>query len=219
MREGRRSEPSPKYRASASQTSARSPRAIRRLGPSFSWPLVPLSFRSLVPLVPCSLLLLSGCKPVGPNYNRPGYSAPPAYKETGATTVVVPPPNPQGGAWQPANPSDGMLKGKWWEIYQDPQLNQLEDRIDSANVQLRQQMELYLAAEAQVRAARANLFPTLSAGPSISRDRVSAHRPLATSGSTTTLQRLRHRRPGQLGAGFLGPRSPHHRAGPRQRAS
>jgi outer membrane protein TolC len=133
-----------------------------------------------------ALILVSGCKPVGPNYNRPGYSAPPAYKESGATTVVLPPPNPQGGAWQPANPSDGMLKGKWWEIYQDPQLNKLEERIDSSNVQLRQAMELYLAAEAQVRAARANLYPTLSAGPSISRDRVSANRPLAVPGGATT---------------------------------
>jgi len=133
-----------------------------------------------------ALILFVGCKPVGPNYNRPGYNAPPAYKETGATAVVVPPPSPQGGGWQPANPSDGMLKGKWWEIYQDPQLNNLEKRIDSSNVQLRQAMELYLAAEAQVRAARANLFPTLSAGPSISRDRVSANRPLAVHGSTTT---------------------------------
>jgi len=79
-----------------------------------------------------------------------------------------------------------MLKGKWWEIYQDPQLNQLEERIDTNNVQLRQQMELYLAAEDQVRAVRANLFPTLSAGPSISRDRVSAHRPLVPPGSITT---------------------------------
>ena len=79
-----------------------------------------------------------------------------------------------------------MLKGKWWEIYQDPQLNQLEERIDTNNVQLRQQMELYLAAEDQVRAVRANLFPTLSAGPSMSRDRVSAHRPLVPPGSITT---------------------------------
>ena len=133
-----------------------------------------------------ALILLAGCKPVGTNYNRPGYNAPPAYKETGATTVVAPPPNPQGGAWQPANPSDGMLKGKWWEIYQDPQLNNLEERIDSSNVQIRQAMELYLAAEAQVRAARANLYPTLSAGPSISRERVSANRPLATPGGATT---------------------------------
>jgi NodT family efflux transporter outer membrane factor (OMF) lipoprotein len=131
-------------------------------------------------------ILLSGCKPVGPNYNRPGYNAPTTYKEAGANAVVLPPPNPQGGAWQPANPSDGLLKVKWWQVYQDPQLNQLEERIESNNVQLRQAMELYLAAEDQVRAARANLYPTLSAGPSISRNRASANRPSATPGGTTT---------------------------------
>ena len=129
-------------------------------------------------------LALTGCKPVGPNYNRPGYNAPSAYKETGASTVV-PPPNPAGGAWQPANPSDGMLKGKWWEIYQDPQLNSLEERIDSNNVQLRQALETYLAARDQVSAARANLYPTLSAGPSISRDRISANRPLRRPAAPT----------------------------------
>ena len=78
------------------------------------------------------LIPLSGCKPVGPNYSRPTYTAPPTYKETGASSVQVPltpPPNPNGGGWQPATPSDGMLKGKWWEVYQDPQLNQLEERI------------------------------------------------------------------------------------------
>ena len=172
-------------------------RTSRRICGCFSSAKMRLTTRWLVPLVPAGVakrgggiaagvawslvpcLLLAGCKPVGPNYNRPGYNAPPAYKEAGASAVVVPPPNPQGGAWQPANPSDSMLKGKWWEIYQDPQLNQLEERIDSTNVQLRQAMELYLAAEDQVRAARANLYPAMSAGPSISRNRVSANRPLA----------------------------------------
>ncbi len=107
------------------------------------------------PLLTCSLLF-TGCKPVGPNYNRPGYNAPSVYKEAGASTVT-PPPNPTGGAWQPANPSDGLLKGKWWEIYQDPQLNQLEERIATNNVQLKQALETYLAARDQVSAARANL--------------------------------------------------------------
>ncbi len=79
-----------------------------------------------------------------------------------------------------------MLKGKWWEIYQDPQLNRLEERVDTTNVQLRQAMETYLAAQAQVRAVRANLYPTLSAGPSISRNRVSANRPLSPPGGQTT---------------------------------
>ena len=63
-----------------------------------------------------ALTLLTGCKPVGPNYNRPPYETPPAYKETGAS-AVIPPPAPAGGAWQPASPSDGLLRGKWWEIY------------------------------------------------------------------------------------------------------
>jgi NodT family efflux transporter outer membrane factor (OMF) lipoprotein len=78
-----------------------------------------------------------------------------------------------------------MLKGNWWEIYQDPQLNRLEERIDPNNVQLRQALEIYLAARDQVRVVRAGLYPTLSAGPSISRDRVSANRPEAPPGSST----------------------------------
>jgi NodT family efflux transporter outer membrane factor (OMF) lipoprotein len=131
-----------------------------------------------------ALVALTGCKPVGPDYKQPAYQAPDAYKETGASTVV-PPPNPTGGGWQPANPSDGMLKGKWWEIYQDPQLNRLEERIATTNVQLRQAVETYLAAHDQIAAVRANLYPNLSVTPSISRNRASANRPLVPSGSTT----------------------------------
>jgi NodT family efflux transporter outer membrane factor (OMF) lipoprotein len=130
-------------------------------------------------------ILLAGCKPVGPNYNRPTYQAPAVYKEAGASTVVTPPPNPTGGGWQPATPSDGMLRGKWWEIYQDPQLNSLEDRIADNNQSLRQALETYLAARDQVSAARANLFPTLSGNLSASRDQISANRPTATKGGVT----------------------------------
>jgi NodT family efflux transporter outer membrane factor (OMF) lipoprotein len=133
-----------------------------------------------------ALSLLAGCKPVGPNYNRPGYEAPPAYKEAGASMVVVPPPNPaNGGGWQPATPSDGMLRGKWWEIYQDPQLNQLEERIATDNQSLRQALETYLAARDQVAAARSALFPRLSAGPSISRDHISTNGPSFSASKPT----------------------------------
>ncbi len=131
------------------------------------------------------LTLLTGCKPVGPNYNRPGYDAPAAYKETGAT-AVVPPPAPAGGVWQPANPSDGMVRGKWWEIYQDPQLNQLEERIAANNQTLRQALETYLAARDQIKVARAGLFPTFSAGASAQRQKVSANGPSYSAGKPTT---------------------------------
>jgi NodT family efflux transporter outer membrane factor (OMF) lipoprotein len=70
-----------------------------------------------------------------------------------------------------------MLRGKWWEIYQDPQLNQLEERIETYNQGLRQALETYLAARDQVKVARSALFPTLSASPSVSRNRVSENEP------------------------------------------
>jgi NodT family efflux transporter outer membrane factor (OMF) lipoprotein len=131
-------------------------------------------------------LALTGCKPVGPNYKRPAYQAPAVYKDTGATSVVAPPPSPAGGGWSSANPSDGMLKGNWWQIYNDPELNRLEDRIATNNVQLQQAYETYQAARAQAAAVRANLFPVLSSSASVSRSRVSGNRPLAASGSRTT---------------------------------
>lgn len=125
-------------------------------------------------------LLLAGCKPVGPNYARPAYHAPDAYKETGAS-AVVPPENPAGGGWSPANPSDGMLRGKWWEIYKDAQLNVLEDRITTGNQNLRRAAEVYLAARDQVAVARASLFPLVGAAVSASRNDLSQNRPAASS--------------------------------------
>jgi NodT family efflux transporter outer membrane factor (OMF) lipoprotein len=141
----------------------------------------------------CASLLVLGfltaCKPVGPDYKRPVYTAPPAYKETGAPLVVTP-PSPAGGAWQPASPSDGMLRGKWWEVYGDPQLNKLEERIATDNQALRQAMESYLAARDQVAAVRSTLFPTLSAGAGITHAQASRNRPLVTSSSKTSYNDL-----------------------------
>ncbi len=149
-----------------------------------------------VTLTLAAVLVFTGCKPVGPNYHRPGYEAPPAYKETGASTVIVPPvlvtpadvpsAGAAGGTWKPASPSDGLLKGKWWEVYQDPQLNKLEDLVSPENQSLRAAMETYLAARDQVRVARADLYPTLSATPGASRVVVSSNRPTAATGAKTS---------------------------------
>ncbi len=142
---------------------------------------------SILPVFLCllALTLLTACKPVGPNYNRPAYQAPQTYKETGAATVQ-PPPAPATGAWQPANPSDNLLRGKWWEIYQDQQLNQFEDRIAANNQTLRQALETYLAAHDQIKAARAALAPTLSTGPSVSRIHPSQNGPTYSSAKPAT---------------------------------
>ena len=155
------------------------------------WALAPVGTRSrsrLTLTTACSitLLFLAACKPVGPNYSRPTYTAPDVYKEAGASSVHVPlapPPNPDGGgSWRPATPSDSMLKGNWWQIYQDPPLNQLEERNATYNQAVHQALEIYLAAQDQEKAAHSALYPTLSAGPSINHQKLSSHRPL-TSGT------------------------------------
>jgi NodT family efflux transporter outer membrane factor (OMF) lipoprotein len=134
-------------------------------------------------------VVLSGCT-VGPNYKQPTVTAPPTYKEAGASAVVVPPPNPNGGSWQPATPSDGMLRGKWWEIYHDPELDRLEELIARQNQTLRAATETYLSARDQVSVARADFYPRLSAGAGFNHEEQSAHRPFAVSGSSTSANDL-----------------------------
>ena len=143
------------------------------------------SLRPPLPLLALALTLLAGCKPVGPNYHKPDYTAPAAYKETGAPSVTAP-PAPVDGSWKPASPSDGMLRGKWWELYNDPQLNQFEDRIATNNQALRQAVENYLAARDQIAAVRSNLFPNLSLAPGITHTHGSTNRPTGSSATNTS---------------------------------
>lgn len=129
--------------------------------------------------------LLSGCV-VGPNYHRLNAPAPPAYKEGSSTVAAVPPPQIPNGGWKPADPSDGMLKGKWWEVYNDSQLNALEEKVTVANQTLRASAARYMQAREQVRIARADYYPTLAAGPSMSRTRQSNNRALYSHSSPST---------------------------------
>jgi NodT family efflux transporter outer membrane factor (OMF) lipoprotein len=118
-------------------------------------------------------MLLSGCA-VGPRYSRPSAPVPTDYKET-----------PQN--WKPAQPADQTLRGKWWEIYQDPQLNALEAKINISNQSLKAAEAQFAQARATVRYNRADYYPTITAGASATRERLSSHRPLAKfSGGVTT---------------------------------
>jgi len=117
----------------------------------------------------CGLLFSAGCA-VGPRYTRPSTPVPPAYKET--------PEN-----WKLAQPADQVLRGNWWEIYQDPQLNALEEKIDVSNQTMKATQAQFAEARALVRQYRADYYPTVSAGVSASRNRLSKNRPLL--GSTT----------------------------------
>ena len=101
------------------------------------------------------VLLVSNACMVGPKYQRPSAPAPAAYKE--------PPPS----GWKEAQPSDGTIRGKWWEIYNDPQLNSLEEQVSISNQNVRLAEAQFREAKAAVRIARSALFPTVSAVPSI----------------------------------------------------
>jgi NodT family efflux transporter outer membrane factor (OMF) lipoprotein len=117
--------------------------------------------RSLLFLVLCGLL---GCN-VGPRYVRPAVPSPPAFKESG------PQPAPDGSTWKPAQPQDDALRGKWWEIYQEPELNALEEQLNISNQNIARSFDDFMAARAQVRQARSSYYPTLSVGASYSRNR------------------------------------------------
>ena len=136
-------------------------------------------------LVPAAALVcaLTGCV-VGPKYQPPAAQAPPAYKESPATApprtpspaaATAPDPTLGGlGDWTVAQPQDAMLRGKWWEIYKDPELNSLEEQIDINNQTIKQYFENFLEARTLVRQARAQFFPTVAVGPSYSLSRNSA---------------------------------------------
>lgn len=118
------------------------------------------------------VMLMGGCA-VGPRYSRPSAPVPTDYKET-----------PQN--WKPAQPADQTLRGKWWEIYQDPQLNTLEEKINISNQSLKAAQAQFEQARATVRYNRADYYPTITAGVAASRERFSQNRPLALSTVRTT---------------------------------
>ena len=109
-------------------------------------------------------LLLSGCV-VGPKYHTPRATVqapPPAYKE-------VPTQSPDSGAWKVAQPQDAILHGKWWEIYNDPELNALEEQLNVNNQNIKQSFENFMEARTLIAQARSQLYPTIGTTPSFER--------------------------------------------------
>jgi len=122
------------------------------------------------------LLFLSGCV-VGPKYHPPAPQAPAAYKESPTNFK-------DNEGWMVAQPADAKLRGKWWEIFNDAELNALEEQLDINNQNIKQYFENFMEARAVVREARAQYFPTLSVAPSITHSRGSANL-VSTAGTTT----------------------------------
>jgi NodT family efflux transporter outer membrane factor (OMF) lipoprotein len=114
-----------------------------------------------------SLVLLAGCR-VGPPYHPP---APPTitapnYKES---TVNF----HDADGWKVASPQDAMLRGNWWEVFNEPELNTLEDQLNINNENIKEYFQNYMAARAEIAEARSQYWPTITANPAWQRSRSS----------------------------------------------
>jgi NodT family efflux transporter outer membrane factor (OMF) lipoprotein len=113
---------------------------------------------------------------VGPKYHTPSTETPPVYKE------LTPADFKNTDGWKVAQPKDDALRGNWWEIFNDPQLNALEEKVNVSNQNIASAAASFQAARALVKEARSQLFPTASTNPSITTSRS----PATFSGGTTT---------------------------------
>jgi len=112
--------------------------------------------RQALPPALLSLALLTTACQVGPKYQAPVTPAPPAFKEFA-----------HSDEWKSATPGDGTFKGKWWEIFNDPQLNALEEQVAVNNFSVQQAEAQFRASRALVLGNRANYYPTIGSTPAI----------------------------------------------------
>ena len=149
---------------------------MKKLIVQFRQPFITLCTLSVA--VFCAML--AGCN-VGPKYIPPTVTAPSAFKESPAQFK-------ESDGWTVAQPQDAALRGKWWEIYNQTELNSLEDQLNIDNQNIRQAFENFMEARALVREARSQYFPTVSVGGSYTRSQASSNVSSAASNGTTSSQ-------------------------------
>ena len=104
---------------------------------------------------------------VGPKYKEPEMQVPTQYKEASGA---------ESDLWKPAQPKDELSRGNWWELYGDPQLNALEERVSVSNQSLKAAEAQYREALAVVRENRAGYFPEITTNPSVTVSQASRNR-------------------------------------------
>src|SRR5271169_4903809 len=136
----------------------------------------PGPYHSLLIVLPALLMgLLAGCM-VGPNYQKPPVPLTPAFKE--------PPPDSfkesgstESAQWKASHPNADALRGNWWEIFGDPQLNALEEQVTVSNQDLKMAEARFRQTRTMVRYNRASEFPTIGVDPNIQSLRYSPNQP------------------------------------------
>jgi NodT family efflux transporter outer membrane factor (OMF) lipoprotein len=131
-----------------------------------------------------AISLLAGCL-IGPRYRIPAPTAdmmplPAGYKENPARFKG-------GGPWKVAQPADAMLRGAWWKIFRDPELNSLEDSLAINNQNIKEFFENFMEARALVAEVNSQLYPSLTANASYTRSAAPVALPITTIMSALNL--------------------------------
>jgi NodT family efflux transporter outer membrane factor (OMF) lipoprotein len=108
--------------------------------------------------------LFAGCS-LAPHYQRPAVETPVTFKESPGTNDL------DTNIWQVAQPSDAVIRSNWWQAFNDTNLDALEDQVAISNQNVVVAFEQYRVAHEMVREAQAEYFPTLTATPSVTRQR------------------------------------------------
>src|SRR5262245_50875089 len=137
--------------------------------------------RGHLPLVclACLVLTLTACT-IGPQYQRPEVRVPADYKESPPASFKA------AEGWKTAQPSDDVSRGQWWEVFQSPELNALQEQVDISNQTLAVAEAQLRGARAAIGVARAALFPTVTSTPAVTGTRQSQNRPGVTNPSSAT---------------------------------
>src|SRR5581483_9790338 len=119
-------------------------------------------------VLPIGLLLFAAGCAVGPKYQRPTVQVPTGFKE--------PPPDAykESDAWKTAHPADTKLRGDWWTLFNDNDLNALEQQIAVSNQNLKAAEARFAQARSLVRVYQSQKYPTVTAGVGISSNRDSS---------------------------------------------
>ena len=131
-----------------------------------------------------ALGLMTGCR-VGPKYHPPAAPAvtAPNYKESSVNFQNQP-------GWKVASPQAAMIRGNWWEVYNEPELNALEDQLNINNQNIRTAFENFMAARSIIAQARSQYWPQITTSPAFSRSKSSGNlrqSSTANTGATSTL--------------------------------
>ena len=133
---------------------------------------ISMTFRGLIFIVIAGITALFAACAIGPDYVKPKTAVPASYKEM--------------ENWKVAQPKDEVIRGEWWKIFNDPQLNELEEQVNISNQNIAVAEAQFRQARALVQVTQAGYFPTLTANPSVTRSLKSSNLSTTSGGTGST---------------------------------